>query len=152
MRKLLLVLLLSLPVLALPTPEEVVVKLYRSHLKNQELGKTVAQVPGCFTPEFLALLNKALEKRDVDTDLFTHQKSKMTEFELGNTAVQTTQAQVHLQIWAGDRVGQQNRDPQNATIYLVDLQEGKGYQIEDIQFQTRPRFKVADFLKSLVGS
>ena len=150
MRKLLLVLLLSLPALALPTPEEVVTKVYRSHIRNQDMGKTVAQVPVCFTPEFLALLNKAMPK--LDQDVFTHLKTKMTDFELDNTSVQTTQAQVHLQIWTGERIGQQKGDPEKATIYLIDLEEGKGYQIEDIQFQTRPRFKIRDFLKSLVGS
>lgn len=152
MRKLLLVLLLSLPALALPTPEEVVIKLYRTHIKTQDAAKTMTQLPRTFTPEFRALIDKGLAKQGLDSDLFTHQKASMTDFELGDTAVQTTQAQVHLQIWTGGRLGQQKGVPENATIYLVDLEDGVGYQIDDIQFQTKPRFKLRDFLKSLVGN
>jgi hypothetical protein len=152
MRKLLLVLLLSLPVLALPTPEEVVIKLYRTHIKTQDASKTVAQLPRTFTAEFRALIDKGLAKQGLDSDLFTHQKANMTDFELTTTSVQTTQAQVHLQIWTGGRLGQQKGEPQEATIYLLDLEGGVGYQIDDIQFQAKPRFRLREFLKALVGN
>lgn len=151
MRKLLLVLLFSLPALALPTPEEVVTKLYRTHLKTQDMRKTVAQTPRSFSPEFLALLQKALPNPNVETDIFTHSKTLMTDFEIADTTMQAVQAQVHLQIWTGSRIGQQNGQPDKATIYLVDSELGAGFQVSDIQFLTKPRFKVFEFLTSLAG-
>lgn len=151
MRKLLLVLLLSLPALALPTPEEVVSKLYRTHLKTQDQRKTVAEVPRCFAPEFLEVLQKALPNPALEGDLFTHNKATMTDFEIADTSRQAVQAQVHLQIWTGGRIGQQTGQPQKATLYLVDRELGAGFQIIDIQFLTKPRFKVFDYLTSLVG-
>lgn len=150
MRKLLLILLLSLPALALPTPEEVVSKLYRTHLKTQDVRKTVAQLPRGFTPEFQELLDKALSK--VDTDIFTHQKANLADFELAETTVHTTQAQINVQIWTGGRLGQHLSEPSLATVYLLDLEDGVGYRVDDIQFKTRPRFKIRDFLSSLLNS
>ena len=150
MRKLLFVLLLSLPALALPTPEEVVSKLYRTHLKTQDMRKTVAQNPRCFTPEFLELLNKALPKPAVDTDIFTHRKECMSDFELGPTTTQPGQAQVHVEIWTGGRLGQQKGDPDRATLYLITVNDGVGYQVNEIQFSSQNnRFKVGDFLRDL---
>lgn len=151
MRKLLLILLLSLPALALPAPEEVVSKLYRTHLKTKDMRKTVAEAPRCFTPEFLALLQKALPNSAVDTDIFTHSQTPMSDFEIEETFRQPVQAQVHLQIWTGARIGLQTGQPQKAVLYLVDLELGSGYQIKDIQFLSTPRFKVFDYLTSLVG-
>lgn len=150
MRKLLLILLLSLPALALPTPEEVVTKLYRTQLKTQDMRKTVAQNPRCFTPEFLDLVQKAMSKPALDTDIFTHRKESMSDFELGPTTLQANQAQVHLEIWTGGRVGQQKGEPERATLYLITVNDGVGFQVDDIQFtSTRPRFKVGDFLRGL---
>ena len=150
MRKLLFVLLLSLQALALPTPEEIVSKLYRTHLKTQDMRKTVAQNPRCFTPEFLELLNKALPKPAVDTDIFTHRKESMSDFELGPTTTQPGQAQVHVEIWTGGRLGQQKGEPEQATLYLITVNDGVGYQVNDIQFSSQKnRFKVGDFLRDL---
>ncbi|MBN9419785.1 hypothetical protein ABS71_02640 [bacterium SCN 62-11] len=150
MRNLLFVLLLSLPALALPSAEEVVTKLYRTHLKTQDMRKTVAQNGRCFTPEFLELLEKALSKPEANIDIFTHRKESMSDFELGPTTIQGNQAQVHVEIWTGGRVGLQKGEPEKATLYLITVNDGVGLQVNDIQFTTtRPRFKVADFLRGL---
>lgn len=150
MRKLLLVLLLSLPALALPTPEEVVSKLYKIHLKSQDMRKTVAQFGRGFTPEFQTLLDKGLAK--ADSDIFTHQKANLDDFELKAATLQSNQAQVDVQLWTGGRLGQHSGPPSIATVYLLDLEDGVGYRVNDIQFQTKPRFKIRDFLTSLVGN
>lgn len=152
MRNLLLVLLLSLPAMGLPTPDEVVSKIYRTHLKAQDMRKTVAQNPRCFTPEFQALLQKSLSKPSVDFDIFTHSKESLSDFEVAAVTQQATQAQVQLELWLGGRPGQQKGQPQRATVYLINLEGGAGFQVEEIQYPTRPRFKISEFLRSLADN
>ena len=151
MRKLLLVLLLTLPALALPTPEEVVNKLYRTHLKNKDVRKTVAELPRSFDPEFLDIINQALAKPTMNIDIFTHTQGNLTDFAVGTTTMWTTRAEVHVRLWTGEHVGQQKSDPEDLTVYLIDKEQGAGYQIEDFQFMTKPRFKTRDYLMGILG-
>lgn len=149
MRNLLFLILLSLPALALPSPEEVVTKIYRIQLKTQDMRQTVAQTQRCYTPEFLVLLEKSLKKTTIETDIFTQSKEKLSDFELGSVSRQATQAQVQLELWLGGRVGQQKGQPQKVTLYLIDLEHGAGFQVEDIQYPTRPRLKMSEFLRQI---
>lgn len=150
MRNLLLVLLLSLPALALPTPHEVVNKLYRTHIKTQDMRKTVAQLPRSFSPEFLGILQRALAKPTVDIDIFTHSQTSLSDFILDPvTPKQSRNAQVHVQVWVSSRLGQHAGPPEKVTYYLTDEEDGAGYQITDIQFLSKPHFKVREFLLPL---
>ncbi|MFN8613562.1 MAG: hypothetical protein U0931_38845 [Vulcanimicrobiota bacterium] len=151
MRKILFLLLLTLPALALPTPEELVTRLYRTHLKTQDMRKTVAQLPQAFSPEFLETAKQALARPGADTDIFTHTKAMLTDFAVDDATIWTSRAEVHLRFWTGDRVGQQKSVPQPVTVYLIDEEQGAGYQVQDIQFPGRPPFKVRDYLTQLTG-
>ena len=146
MRNLLLVLLLSIPALALPTPQQVVSKIYHAHLKTQDMRKTVAELPRSFSPEFLDILQRALARPGVDFDIFTHGQGKMSDFFVDDTVTQSKDAQVHVKVWMGERIGQQSGLAQDVTLYLTNNDDGRGFQVYDIQFPGKPRFKVRDFL------
>ncbi|MBS2040860.1 hypothetical protein JST97_38085 [bacterium] len=147
MRNFLLVLLLTAPALALPSPEELITKIYRTHLKTHDARQTVSKFPRAFSPEFLELINQA----PLDTDIFTHTQATLTDFAVESSTLWTNRAEVHVRFWTGDRLGQQKSPPQDVTVYLSDAEEGAGFQIQDIQFPGRPAFKVYDHLLKLNG-
>jgi hypothetical protein len=151
MRKLLLVLLLSLPVLALPTPEEVVTKLYRTHLKSHDVRTTISSLPRTFEPEFVSIYNQAVAKSQLNTDIFTHTQGTLTDFAVAPATLWTTRAEVRVKLWTGDHVGQQKSEPIDATVYLFDQETGQGYQVQDIQFMEKPRLRIRDYLMALAG-
>lgn len=142
MRKLLCLLLLSLPALASPTPEELVTRLYRTHLKTQDTRQTLSQSARAFQPEFLEILNRA----PAGADILIHTPGKLTDFAVEPASLWTTRAEVRVKLWTGDRLGQQKSVPQDVTFYLSDAEEGAGFQIQDIQFPGRPGYRVRESL------
>ena len=141
-KRLLMVLLLSLPALALP-PSRVVKKLYDTHLTTHGSRETVQRVPQCLTPGFLGIVERALRRQPpgpwVDVDLFTNNQMGFGFYEMGAEEIHGKDAIVNISLWIG-RVDPNNRfnkkllSQQKARIYLTDVGDGDGFQIRDIEF------------------
>ena len=144
-------LLLSLPALAIPAPDEVVSKLYKTHKQTQDMQKTIRQVPKCLTPGFLGIMERALKgqppKPFVDVDVFCNNQMGLGDFEIVRSEVQGYNAEVRIKVW--DSRSLRKGKPQVARVILTDVKDGDGYQIKDIEWDGTPTFKVRDFLTKI---
>lgn len=140
--------MLSLPALAIPTPDEVVSKVYNTHLKTQDMQKTIQQVPKCFTPGFLGILERALKSQPpkpfVDVDVFCNNQMGLGDFEVVRCDTQGYNSEVRIKVW--DSRSKRQGKPQLARVILTDVKDGDGYQIKDIEWESNPPFKVRDYL------
>lgn len=118
--------MLSLPALALAAPDQVVSKVYNTHLKTQDMRKTIQQVPKCFTPGLLSILERALKgqpPRPIRGHRYFLQQSDGSHSE------------VRIKVW--DSRSKRKDKPQLGRVILTDVKDGDGYQIRDIEWEVR---------------
>lgn len=165
MLRFLILLLLAFPALA-RTPVEVVDQLYSTHLQVQDQRKSVAAHPKCFTPGFLAIIQRAFQgqppKPYVDIDFLANNQMGMGAYELGPTSISGKDATVGLSVWVGrgakfsDPAMKKQSSPSKAIVYLTDVGDGDGFQIRDIEWLPSPDYKksfhIREFLKSIADA
>lgn len=162
MLRLFFLLLLSLPALARP-PAEVVDEVYKAHLDLQDQRKVIQAHSRCFTPGFMAIIQRAFKgqppKAFVDVDFLVNNQMGFGAYELGSSQVSGKDAKVSLTIWPsrgqkfGDPAMKKKFPAYKALVHLTDVGDGEGFQIKDLEFLPTPdfaqSFRVRDYLKKI---
>ena len=147
MRWILCFLLLSAAVWA-RQPEVVVEDVLSTHLRVQNLEKTVRATTRCWTSGFLGVIERALARRPgqgggayVDSDFLSRSQTELGFYEVGRATVTGKEARVPVKVWNGLRSLKELKDPKKragwqwtckATYHLTDV--GEGFQIKDIVY------------------